>query len=210
MRINPDGRHAEPVSALLVGVAERHPGPRIALRELVDALGDRAFGLLMLLLALPNSFPIPSPPGFSTLFGAPLMLVSLQLAVGRERPWLPRRLLDKTVAQADLLRFLRRAEPYMQKMERRVRPRWEGLASGWGERLVGLVCCAMAGIMALPIIFGNFPPALSISILSLGLIEKDGVAVAVGLLGSVIATVIVGLVLYIGVEAIHAAARSLF
>jgi hypothetical protein len=38
-----------------------HTGETVTIREVIDDLGDRAFGLLLLLFALPNC--IPAPPG---------------------------------------------------------------------------------------------------------------------------------------------------
>jgi hypothetical protein len=53
----------------------------------------------------------------------------------------------------------------------------------------------MAMIMALPIVFGNQPPALTIAIFALALIAKDGVVVVIGLVAAVVSTLIVGAVL---------------
>jgi len=59
---------ARKVSELLDDLANR-PGPRVSLAEIVAVLGDRAFGVLMLMLALPNAVGIGGIPGVSTVFG---------------------------------------------------------------------------------------------------------------------------------------------
>ena len=51
--------------------------------EAIEALGDRAYGLAMLMLALPMAVPISSIPGISTVFGIPLILIAAQLMLGR-------------------------------------------------------------------------------------------------------------------------------
>lgn len=71
------------------------------LRDFVEALGDRGFAIVLLVLAAPNSLPIPSPPGLSTVFGVPLAFFSVQMMLGRPRPWLPERLMRRTVGRAE-------------------------------------------------------------------------------------------------------------
>ena len=68
-----------------------------------------------------------------------------------------------------------------------------------GERLIGLAILILALILALPIPFANWLPACAIAIIALAIVEKDGVAVLVGLAVGVIsllvaATVVVGLI----------------
>ena len=60
-------------SDLLANYARHLNGERVTLGELVALLGNRSFGLLLLLFALPNLVPLP--PGSSTVFGLPLLLL---------------------------------------------------------------------------------------------------------------------------------------
>ncbi|MBV5335465.1 exopolysaccharide biosynthesis protein, partial [bacterium] len=46
-------------------------GETIAVSDLAALLGDRAFGMLLLLLALPNVIPLP---GLSTAVGVPMIV----------------------------------------------------------------------------------------------------------------------------------------
>ena len=41
---------------------------------MVDALGERGFGLLLILLALPNCIPFPGVPGVSFVTGMAIFL----------------------------------------------------------------------------------------------------------------------------------------
>lgn len=66
-------------------------GDRVTLGELAEFLGDRSIGGLLLVLALPMALPVPAP-GLSVLFGVPLIVISVQLALGYRRAWLPARL----------------------------------------------------------------------------------------------------------------------
>ncbi|BBK34336.1 hypothetical protein EDC65_3175 [Stella humosa] len=187
---------AEPerTSALLARLARDMPEERITMRALVAALGDRGFAIILLVLAVPNSLPIPSPPGFSTVFGVPLAFFSIQMMLGRPRPWLPERMLRRSIARADFRRIVTRILPWLERLERYCRPRGRLLTGAAAERVLGAVYLALAFVLALPIPGGNFPPGLAMTVMSLGLLEKDGRMVAIGLTIAAVAMVVVGFI----------------
>lgn len=189
-----------PASALLDDFLSHDHSERIALGDLMGILGDRAFGALLLLLSIPNVLPVP---GLSTVTGLPMILIGAQMAAGRDRPWLPRKVAAATVERDAFLRVVTRAHPYVDRLERHLRPRLPGLTRPPAERLLGLAVMVLATILALPIVFGNQPPAFAIALIALGLIEKDGAFVAAGLAAGVLAIAIVAaVVLGIGQAAI--------
>jgi hypothetical protein len=175
------------VSDLFRELERRMPGDRIALGEVAEATADRAFGLMLLVFALPNAIP-HGIPGLSTLFGLPLLIVAAQLVLGSRRPWLPGWLAARTVPGAALRRIMRSSLPWVVRIERVLRPRWPWLTQTMGERLAGGVCLLLAGILALPIPFANAPMALAICIIALGLLARDGVVVMVGYTVAVVGT----------------------
>lgn len=162
---------------------------RIRLGDALDVLGDRAFGAFLILLSVPNVLPVP---GLSMVTGLPMLFLGAQIAVGRATPWLPRRLAAASVERGALLAVLERARPKIAWIERRLlRARLVPLAHGPAERLAGLVIMVMAAVMALPIVFGNQPPALAITLIALGLIERDGLFVLAGYVVALAALAIV-------------------
>src|SRR5262245_54418873 len=76
-------------SHLLRDFVTSHPEPRISLGALRDALGDRGFGVLLFIFALPNLVPV-NIPLLSAVLGLPLVLLAAQLTYGRHKPWFPR------------------------------------------------------------------------------------------------------------------------
>jgi hypothetical protein len=66
------------------------------------------------------------------------------------------------------------------------RPRWAAFAGQ--ERLIGLVCAYLSLILLLPLPFVNAPPAICLALIALGLIQRDGVLIALGLAGTVMTT----------------------
>src|SRR3546814_11677546 len=77
-----------------------------------------------------------------------------------------------------------------------------GLTDWTGERVLGIVCLALAVIITLPIPFANMLPGLAVTALALGLIERDGLAVLIGLALSVVSLAFVFFVVVAFVQAI--------
>ena len=151
---------------------------RIAIADILAAFGDRAFGALMLVFAAPNA--LPTPPGTSSVLGAPLLFITFQLMIGRSVLWLPRLITNRSVARADFARLVDRMAPWLEKAERLLRPRLTILIGPVADRFIGAACLLLAVILFLPIPLGNIVPALAIAAFAIGLIERDGVAVSVG------------------------------
>lgn len=164
-------------------------GPsKLYVGEMVHAFGERAFGAVMLVVALLNL--LPWPPGGTTLMGAPLLLLSLELAWGRDELWLPQWALKGSVSRAGYRRGLARLLPTIRFAERWTRPRLCWLTSSLGQGLIGLACLFLSVVLVLPIPLGNIAPAAAIALFSLGVMQRDGIAV---ILGWIAATVSVGL-----------------
>ena len=169
------------ISEALDGLRTRHPGPRVSLGDLLDALGDRGFGLIVLALALPNGIPGPTLPGFSAIFGVPLVLMGSQLLRGWREPRIPRGFRRRSVTRDGFSRFLDRALPRIRRVERWLRPRESWLTNVGGGRLAGLAVILMGIVLSLPVPLGNLPIAWSLVVLALGLLEEDSRALLLGL-----------------------------
>jgi hypothetical protein len=164
-------------SSVLEGLASAGE-PRLSLRELVDAFGERAFGAVILLVSLLNLLPLP--PGGTTVTGAPLVLLSAQLLMGRETLWLPRRLLDASISRSRFAGGVAKILPRLRRAERLTAHRLPAMISPLGERFIGLACLLLAIVLVLPIPFGNFAPALAMAIFGFALMARDGLAAIVG------------------------------
>ncbi|MCC7274387.1 MAG: exopolysaccharide biosynthesis protein [Alphaproteobacteria bacterium] len=197
----------ERTSALLARLARDMPSERMPFGALVEALGDRGFAIVLLVLAAPNALPIPSPPGLSTVFGLPLAFFSAQMMLGRLVPWLPERLMRRTIARADFRAVVTKIAPWLERLERYCRPRGHALTGRRAERILGGFYVLLAMILALPIPGGNFPPGLAMTVMSLGLLEKDGRMVAIGAAIGIAAVVVVAVIVVVSfhllVEAAH-------
>jgi len=161
----------------------------VSIGAIRDALADRSFAALLVLFAAFNLLPLP--PGTTLVLGPPLVLVSAQMVLGRSSVWLPRALLDKTIAPDRFRKATDRLLPWLRRMERLVRPRSWPFA---GDRLIGSITFVLAIAITLPIPFGNWLPALATAIIGLAFSERDGVFFAVGLATAVLAFAIIGMV----------------
>jgi hypothetical protein len=187
---------AERVSQRLTALAADAAVERISVGDMVEALGDRGFGLLLLLLTLPNAVPVPGP-GLSAVLALPAALLAAQMAVGLSRPRLPRRLRCWSFSRARVAGVLAYARPMLERLEAVMRPR-RPMA---GDRLTGAICLVLALVLALPIPLGNAPVAWALILVALGAVERDGVATAVGMAAGAAAVAWNVLLVFAGHEA---------
>lgn len=158
-------------------------GRALTLGELEQILQGRGFALFILLVSIPFLFPV-SVPGLSIPFGVVVMLLGLRIATG-QKPQLPGMILRREVKYATLEKMVAFALKLTARMEKIVKPRmhfmqkWPGMMNliGIGIASGGLQLC-----LPLPplIPFSNFIPALSIVLLTAGLMERDGLVVLIG------------------------------
>jgi hypothetical protein len=183
---------------MLHALAHDNSRERISIDDLLASLGDRALAALLFVFAVPNVLPVP--PGTSTILGAPLIFLAAQLAFGR-RPWLPALIARRTMTRADFATLVQRIGPWLTRAERLLQPRVLSLASPPMEYLVGLVCLLLAIVLVLPVPLGNMLPALSISLLALGVMARDGLWVLAGLAAAAMSAVVVSGVVFATVKA---------
>ncbi len=153
---------------------------RVALGDLIHSLGQSSFGLALIALALPAMIPIPGPFGMVT--GCCLALVACQMLLGRRRLALPRFLADRHVAADGVKAIIMRALPWVKRIEAIMREdRWRPLTGQSSRTLMGIPVLLLAVVLALPIPFGNVGPVISLLVIGLSLVARDGLALMVGL-----------------------------
>jgi hypothetical protein len=180
---------AEKISEILLGLSQRFTSENVSIRELRDAMSDRVYGVLLLILALPNLIPFPVP-GISAITGLPLLLLTLQLAFNKKNPWFPRSVLERAINTAQLQKICRIASTYLQKLERFILPRFFWLVSYPTDRVIALVCVLLSLMIMLPLPFSNALPALAICLFSIARLQQDGLFVLLGMLCSIFSAAI--------------------
>ncbi|WP_137124832.1 exopolysaccharide biosynthesis protein [Roseomonas sp. HF4] len=196
---------AAPISRLVAEVATQCPGERITLGEMSEAFGDRAFGLLILLLCLPGLLP-----GMASVFGTPMLILGVQMGLGFRKPKLPGFIARQSLRRTDLLRLSAGSDTRISraigKIERWVRPRPGPFTGPHADKAVGWLTAYAALMLILPGPGTNGPPAFGTIVMALGLVENDskviGLGMALTFLGNLFATVVLGALFWYGLEGV--------
>lgn len=168
---------SEQLEELRASFSERHA----TLGEIIRFLEGRAYTLLMIVFALPFAVPV-SVPGSSTPLGIIIAVIAVQLALKR-LPWLPRRLLDWRLPPGFFTKLIPVTARLVRSLERALHPRWPAWTESHAAIAVHLLVIVVhAFLLALPVIFPftNLFPGWVILILACGLLERDGLFLAVG------------------------------
>ncbi|MDX1836199.1 sugar transporter [Legionella taurinensis] len=183
------------ISHLLKKIAMKHEKEsRVCFRELVKELGDQAFGLIMILFALPSALPVSAIPGISFIFGLPILFIAIHLLIGRRILWLPRQLADRSIERGTLLDVVTKTRPYLMYVERLLKPRLTFFSTPFMERMHGVILLLLSILLLLPIPFSNFIFAMLIILFGLGIAEKDGLFLVLAYAGTVVyALALIGL-----------------
>lgn len=174
--VEPPLAHVRASDAILAAVGM--DSGRVSLGMLVAALGDRGFGIAILVLALPNC--IFAPPGLGTITGLLIAVLAAQMMLGHEYPRLPAFLERRSIDRAALRKVIVTALPAVRGAERYARPRLRQLVTGRAERSLGGFMMVQALVVALPFPLTNWLPGVALAIVAVGLIERDGAAVLAG------------------------------
>lgn len=178
------------------GAAADPEEPFATLGDIVDRLDERAFGLLLLLLALPCCLPFVYL--LPQIVAVPMLALAGQMAAGRHHPWLPGKLRARAISVKSFLSVLDRSEKYVRWVERLARPRLQFMARGLGARIVGALLLIPTASILVPLPSTNTIPGIGVAAASLGLVERDGLLIIAGLL---IGFIWVGLLFFLGFEA---------
>jgi len=175
---------------------EKDSGPRGRLGDIIDRLDERAYGFLILLLALPCCLPFVYL--LPQIVALPMLALAAQMALGRRHPWLPKALHDRDFSIPAFEAVVARAARYVGFVERIATPRLKFVTSHGGARIVGLLMLAPMASILVPLPSTNTIPGIGVAIAALGLIERDGVLVILGL---IIGLAWVALLGFLGLEA---------
>ncbi len=162
--------------------------------EFCALFGERSLGLILLIFALPNTIPLPVP-GISTLTSMPLFFFAGQLALGRQTLWLPKWLAERPISTEKMILVVTKTLPWIEKIEKVIRPRWHRFTEPAMERITGAVIMILAGVLLMPIPLGNLFPGIAVSVLALAVIAQDGALMVIGWVCSLIAIVFIALLI---------------
>ncbi|MBI2387502.1 MAG: exopolysaccharide biosynthesis protein [Elusimicrobia bacterium] len=165
----------------LVALEAAIDGP-MTLGQLTRRMHHAGFGLIIIFVCMPFLQPLPLA-GLSTVLGAFIALQGVQLVRGRREPHLPDWIARRRLEANTLHLLLGAARRFFALAEKVSRPRWRALAAN--ERAVGAGIALCGALLALPfpIPLSNMICASPAVLLSLGMLEEDGLIALLGWLG---------------------------
>jgi hypothetical protein len=165
----------------------RDASASLTVEELLDLVGRRASGPLLLIVGLVSVSPAALIPGSTWLFATLSLVIAAQLIFHRGRPWLPRAALRMRLSAGKLSKFLSMTRPAAAAIDKVVRPRLTFVAEPpWV--IVIAILCVCAALMTYPLSFvplAPFLPGITIALFGLGITARDGalLLISAGLLG---------------------------
>ena len=169
-----------PTSVVLDGLLGPEAPEQVTLGGLMDRLGDRSFGVVLLLLALLGLLP-----GVSAVAGVLLMVPAVQMVLARRGAVFPRRVAARRFEAERLARVVRRVVPVLRFLERFIRPRWATPFEAT-KRVVGGVVLLLAASLLAPVPLSNVAPALAVALIAFATLEEDGVLLAIALTAALV------------------------
>ena len=169
----------EAASERLERLAREAPSEKVTLGWILDQLHERAFGLFLLVLALPCC--IPFLYGIPQIVSLPLLFVSFQIVIGRRTPWLPENLREREVQVSSLEDLSARAGPWLKRVEKLSKPRLSFLTRPPVDRIIGVFLLLFSASIMLPLPSTNTVPGIAVAIVSIGLLQRDGLLTAIGM-----------------------------
>lgn len=203
MDIQADAAARASLVATIRNIADNADEDGLTLQALMERLGERAFGAALFALALPCCIPflyiIPQ------IVSLPMMAFAAQMAAGRSEPWLPARFSERRIDKAGLERMARGGERFFGWAERISAPRLLFLSTPIAERIVGGVLCIFCASILTPLPSTNTVPGFAVALSSFGLMERDGLLIALGLvIGVMWVSLLVFAAVFLGTHGVSA------
>ncbi|NER46522.1 MAG: exopolysaccharide biosynthesis protein [Symploca sp. SIO1B1] len=177
--------------------------PQVKLIDILSLAGERIFGFLFVIIALPSALPVPAP-GYSVPFGFVLLLLAIQLITGARRPWLPQRMMNHAIKLETVQGFVKAGIPWLKRLEAIARPRFTYICTSLpGRVVIGVAIALMSISMMIFLPLTNTLPAIGIFITSFGLIEDDGAISLAGLVVCLMGALLTTSILIFGVTAVY-------
>ncbi|MBK8545318.1 MAG: exopolysaccharide biosynthesis protein [Caulobacteraceae bacterium] len=153
----------------------------ITVGDVLSAAGRRTFGPVLLLIGLFSISPATIVPGMTWFAAGLTLLLSLQLAIGAKRPWLPPGLLRLPVAR-DAIRAGASMRQWARRIDSVFQPRLVFLSGRPSPILpVLLVRWRRSPLFPLGLIpIAPLAPRIASTLIGLGLFARDGLLLLTG------------------------------
>ncbi len=194
------GDTRSPLEVMVTGVLTRiraiaeDPAGRLTCNGLIEIVGPDSHILAILVFSVLNL--LPGPPGYSVVIGLAIMAFAVMMLIGK-----PLRLWpfvgERRIPLAILVRMLEFFVGFTRFISRFSRPRLAVLSAPGLLPLIAILAFIFGMAMLVPIPFTNTLPSFGLAIVCVGMLNRDGAAVLVGLAAALIGVVLLVLVLWV-------------
>ncbi len=154
----------------------------LTLDEILESVGRRSYGPLLLVIGLFAISPATILPGMTWFAAALTLLVAGQMALGRPRIWLPKKALQAQLPRDAVRSGVEKGRGAAKVIDKLLKPRLTVLSKPPFVNLVALMVIA-AALITFPL--GLSPlaplaPGLAVVFFGLGMVARDGLWLALG------------------------------
>jgi hypothetical protein len=162
-------------------IGEEAGEDKVRLRDLLEAMGSRAFGPVFILLPLIEISPVGGIPGLPSALAALMVFFAVQMFLARAHPWLPGFLANRGVKGRRLVTVADKTRGIGDRMDRWFHGRLPALTEGPMVRIAAvaiiLLCLTVPPLELLP--FASTLPMAAILVFGIALLVRDGVVMLI-------------------------------
>ncbi|MBD2840649.1 exopolysaccharide biosynthesis protein [Erythrobacter rubeus] len=174
-----DTKDPHSIGDVVEGLSELAEAERqVSIGDVLDKFGNRSFAPVMMIFALLELTPVGVIPGVPSFLALCVILIAVQLLIGREHIWVPDWIEDRAVTSSKLEKATDKLEGPADTLDTVAKGRLEFLAQGPALRVAAAIIIALA--LAVPPLellpWASMGPMIAISIICLAIMVRDGLA----------------------------------
>ncbi len=176
--------------------AEDHE--QVSLGVVLESIGTRSLGPLLLLAGVVTFSPLSGIPGMPTVMAVLVLTIAVQLLLGRDHLWLPKRLLKRSISTNKLTKSIHWMRRPARFVDHWTKPRLKVLVKGPGSYLIAIICTLIGlGIPAMELVpFSASAAGAALTAFGLSLVSCDGLLAAIAFVMTSVVLALVGLHLF--------------
>ncbi|MCZ0926988.1 exopolysaccharide biosynthesis protein [Halomonas janggokensis] len=164
---------------------------QVSVGMVIESVGSRSFGPMLMLIGITLFSPLSGLPGMSIFMGSFVLLIAVQILIGRKQFWLPHFILNRSIGRRKLQKALHWLNKPARSIDRVLKPRLTFLVRNGGSYGIASLCIVVG--LCMPFMelvpFSSSAAGLALLALGLALVVHDGLLVLLAL-GAFSATLI--------------------